>query len=72
MDHEVLSPEQAADVAAWWGKAFEQSANRKPQSSPSGPDLGQYVGQAHADGLVQDTENPCLKTPLGYRPRSTT
>jgi len=23
MDHEVLSPEQAADVAAWWRQAFE-------------------------------------------------
>lgn len=24
MDQEVLSPEQAADVAAWWRQAFEQ------------------------------------------------
>jgi hypothetical protein len=23
MEHEVPSPEQAADVSAWWGKAFE-------------------------------------------------
>jgi len=23
MEHEVPSPKQAADVSAWWGKAFE-------------------------------------------------
>jgi hypothetical protein len=23
MDHEVLSPEQAADIAAWWLQAFK-------------------------------------------------
>jgi hypothetical protein len=23
MEHEALSPEQAADISAWWVKAFE-------------------------------------------------
>ena len=28
MEHEVPSPEQAADVSAWWGKAFEALRER--------------------------------------------
>lgn len=24
MEHEVLNPEQAADLAAWWRHAFEE------------------------------------------------
>ena len=30
MEHEVLSPEQEADISAWWGKAFEALREKKP------------------------------------------
>jgi hypothetical protein len=31
MEHEVLSPEQAAEVAAWWRQAFESLEERDLQ-----------------------------------------
>ena len=30
MDQEILSPEQAAEVAAWWLKAFEALREQQP------------------------------------------
>jgi hypothetical protein len=30
MDHEVLGPEQAAEVAAWWRQAFEALREQQP------------------------------------------
>jgi hypothetical protein len=32
MEHEVLSPEQAAEFAAWWRRAFEALEERDLQA----------------------------------------
>jgi hypothetical protein len=41
MDHEVLSPEQAANFAAWWGKAFEALREQEAADTrlPAGPSV---------------------------------
>ena len=59
MHHEIPSPEQAAELAAWWRQAFEAL------EAPGG------WGSFTPSPMSQDPSGACTTSRAGYSPDST-